>query len=163
MTPVNAAGGTVNSSSADGHAPRRRDRPVGGPLLGRRHERRHDGAAAQRRRQGHRQLKVPGGVLPVDLRRRRRRPHLEPAGDALPRLPRRDRARHGGGSGAYSVADIQAGTGQDRFAGWALIVAYRDNAQPIRRLNVYDGLGTVDSGHTFSTASRPSTRRPPAR
>ena len=50
-----------------------------------------------------------------------------------------------GGAGNYSVADVQAGTGQDRFAGWALFVAYRDNAQPIRRLNVYDGLGTVDS------------------
>ena len=60
-----------------------------------------------------------------------------------------------GGAGTYSVADVQSGTGQDRFAGWALIVAYRDNAQPIRRLNVYDGLGTVDAGHTFSTVIAP--------
>jgi hypothetical protein len=59
------------------------------------------------------------------------------------------------GAGTYSVADIQAGTGQDRFAGWSLIVAYRDSAQPIRRLNVYDGLGTVDGTHTFSTTIAP--------
>jgi hypothetical protein len=60
-----------------------------------------------------------------------------------------------GGGGAYWVGNVQAGTGQDRFAGWALFVAYRDNAQPIRRLDVYDGLGTVDSGHSFQTTIAP--------
>ena len=59
------------------------------------------------------------------------------------------------GDGTYTVANVQAGTGMDRFAGWALIVAYRDVAQDLRRLNVYDGLGTVDSSHTFSTTIAP--------
>ncbi|MDP9293160.1 MAG: DUF3344 domain-containing protein [Actinomycetota bacterium] len=55
------------------------------------------------------------------------------------------------GNGTYTVANVQAGTGDDRFAGWALIVAYRDDNQAIRRLNVYDGLGSVDATNTFST------------
>ncbi|HEY0360844.1 MAG TPA: hypothetical protein VGC83_01120 [Solirubrobacteraceae bacterium] len=59
------------------------------------------------------------------------------------------------GAGTYWVGDVQSTTGTDRFAGWALFVAYRDNAQPIRRLNVYDGLGTVDSTHTFQTTIAP--------
>ena len=53
------------------------------------------------------------------------------------------------------MANIQAGTGSDRFAGWSLIVAYRDATKPIRRLNVYDGLGTVDATHTFETIIAP--------
>ena len=59
------------------------------------------------------------------------------------------------GAGSYWVGDVQSSTGADRFAGWALFVAYRDNAQPVRRLNVYDGLGTVDSTHTFQTTIAP--------
>ena len=59
------------------------------------------------------------------------------------------------GSATYTVANVQAGTGQDRFAGWALIVAYRDVNQDIRRLNVYDGLGTVSSTQSFSTTIAP--------
>jgi hypothetical protein len=59
------------------------------------------------------------------------------------------------GAGTYWVGDVQSTTGSDRFAGWALFVAYRDNAQPMRRLNVYDGLGTVDSTHTFQTTIAP--------
>jgi hypothetical protein len=59
------------------------------------------------------------------------------------------------GGGQYWAGDVQATTGADRFAGWALLVAYRDDAQPIRRLNVYDGLGTVDGTHSFSTTIAP--------
>ena len=59
------------------------------------------------------------------------------------------------GAGTYWVGDVQSTTGSDRFAGWALFVAYRHNAQPIRRLNVYDGLGTVDSTHAFQTTIAP--------
>jgi hypothetical protein len=61
----------------------------------------------------------------------------------------------GAGAGTYWVGDVQSTTGSDRFAGWALFVAYRDSAQPIRRLNVYDGLGTVDATHTFQTTIAP--------
>ncbi len=60
-----------------------------------------------------------------------------------------------GGSGTYTVANVQATTGADRFAGWALLVAYRADAQPVRRLNVYDGLGSVDTSHSFQTTIAP--------
>ena len=50
-----------------------------------------------------------------------------------------------GGAGTYTVANVQAGTGQDRYAGWGLVVAYHDPAQPPRNLTVFDGLGTVSS------------------
>ncbi|BCJ43186.1 hypothetical protein GCM10010168_00720 [Actinoplanes ianthinogenes] len=51
----------------------------------------------------------------------------------------------GAGSGVYGLADIQAGTGEDRYAGWALAIAYRNPAEVLRALRVYDGLTTVSS------------------
>jgi hypothetical protein len=59
------------------------------------------------------------------------------------------------GTGTYTVANVKAGTGQDRFAGWALLVAYRDSTQTLRHVNVFDGLGTVDATHSFSTTVAP--------
>jgi hypothetical protein len=59
------------------------------------------------------------------------------------------------GAGAYTVANVKAGTGSDRFAGWSLFVAYRDANQALRHVNVYDGLGTVDATHAFSTTISP--------
>ena len=32
------------------------------------------------------------------------------------------------GAGTYSVANVQAGTGEDRYAGWTLVVAYHDSS-----------------------------------
>jgi uncharacterized repeat protein (TIGR01451 family) len=54
----------------------------------------------------------------------------------------------GGGGGSYTVANIQAGTGKLRSAGWSLIVAYEDPNPnvPLRNLSVYDGF--VDFGGT---------------
>lgn len=49
------------------------------------------------------------------------------------------------GPGQYTVADVQSGTGVDRFAGWALVVVYRDPAQPPRNLTVFDGLASIES------------------
>ena len=43
------------------------------------------------------------------------------------------------GAGTYTVANVQAGTGQDRYAGWGLVVAYHDTTQPPRNLTVFDG------------------------
>ena len=51
------------------------------------------------------------------------------------------------GNGTYWVADIAAGTGGDRYAGWSLIVAYRNPAAPLRDLQIYQGFSTV-SGNT---------------
>ncbi len=59
-------------------------------------------------------------------------------------------------SGAtYAVADVQTGRGDDRYAGWSLLVAYRDASQDVHRVSVYDGLGTVQNGTTFSTNIAP--------
>ena len=56
------------------------------------------------------------------------------------------------GDGTYTVANVQSGTGQDRFAGWSLLVAYRDDTQAMHRLNVVDGVGTVQSGDDFAAS-----------
>ncbi len=55
----------------------------------------------------------------------------------------------GAGSGVYGVADVQAGIGFNRFAGWALAVAYRNPAEVLRALRVYDGLETVSGTGTL--------------
>jgi len=41
-----------------------------------------------------------------------------------------------GGAGTYGVANVQAGTGADRYAVWALTVVYRAPATPPRNLVV---------------------------
>ncbi len=51
-----------------------------------------------------------------------------------------------GGSGRYWVGNVQGGTGLDRYAGWSLVVVYRDPAQPLRNLSVFDGLQTIQQG-----------------
>src|SRR5262245_6690400 len=50
------------------------------------------------------------------------------------------------GAGEYTVAEVQAGTGEDRYAGWSLVVAYRDRLAPVRNLTIFDGLVTINSG-----------------
>lgn len=50
------------------------------------------------------------------------------------------------GPGIYTVADVQAGTGVDRYSGWALVVAYRDGLPPPRNLSVFDGLQSIEQG-----------------
>ena len=47
------------------------------------------------------------------------------------------------GAGTYTVANVQAGTGADRHAGWSLVVAYQDVTQPPRNLTIFDGFGQV--------------------
>ncbi|MBL7254562.1 Ig-like domain-containing protein [Paractinoplanes lichenicola] len=61
----------------------------------------------------------------------------------------------GAGSGVYSVADIQAGTGRDRYAGWALAIAYQNSAEPMHSLRVFDGFGVVNSNSADSTVKIP--------
>ena len=48
--------------------------------------------------------------------------------------------------GVYTVADVQSATGEDRYAGWSLIVAYEAPADPPRNLTVFDGLQSVTPG-----------------
>ena len=53
-----------------------------------------------------------------------------------------------GGGGTYTVANVQAGTGADRHAGWSLVVAYQDASQPARNLTVFDGFAQVATNNT---------------
>lgn len=48
-------------------------------------------------------------------------------------------------SGTYAAANVQAGTGVDRHAGWALVVAYHDPSRPSRNLTVFDGFAAVST------------------
>ncbi|MBM7775601.1 putative repeat protein (TIGR01451 family) [Actinokineospora baliensis] len=50
-----------------------------------------------------------------------------------------------GGNGIYAAADIGAATGQDRYAGWSLIVAYRNPTLPLRNLRVFEGFADITS------------------
>ena len=49
------------------------------------------------------------------------------------------------GAGTYTVAGISANVGTGSHAGWALVVAYRDPAQPLRNLTVFDGLASISA------------------
>ena len=56
-----------------------------------------------------------------------------------------------GGSGAYTVANVQSATGEDRYAGWALVVAFEAAGDPPRNLTVFDGLQSVTQGKSALT------------
>ena len=66
------------------------------------------------------------------------------------------------GAGTYSVANVQAGTGGDRYAGWTLVVAYQDPNQPPRNLTVDDGFVTVQSGSPPITIPVSGFQTPPS-
>lgn len=58
--------------------------------------------------------------------------------------------------GTYWAADITASNGQDGtgfYAGWSLIVVYRDVNQPLRNLTVFDGFASVSSGQNVTTTA----------
>ncbi len=50
------------------------------------------------------------------------------------------------GAGEYTIANVQSATGEDRYAGWALVVAYEAAGEPPRNLTVFDGLQSVTTG-----------------
>ncbi|HVF50741.1 MAG TPA: hypothetical protein VNA19_11675 [Pyrinomonadaceae bacterium] len=56
-----------------------------------------------------------------------------------------------GGSGTYAVANVQSGTGEDRQAGWGLVVAYRDASQPSRNMTIFDGFAVVNTTNPLIT------------
>jgi uncharacterized repeat protein (TIGR01451 family) len=66
------------------------------------------------------------------------------------------------GTGTYSVANVQAGTGRDRQAGWALAVAYRDTSEPPRNLALFDGFQIVNSGNPNVSIPVSGFRTPPS-
>jgi len=65
------------------------------------------------------------------------------------------------GSGAYWAANVAAARGNDRYAGWSLIVAYRSPDLPLRNLTVFDGFNDVGQGNpqtiTISGFRAPAT------
>jgi uncharacterized repeat protein (TIGR01451 family) len=67
-----------------------------------------------------------------------------------------------GGAGAYTLANVQSGTGLDRYAGWSLVVAYHSPTAPPRNLTVFDGFETVNSGDPPQEISMSGFRTPPS-
>lgn len=50
------------------------------------------------------------------------------------------------GNGPYWGANVVAGTGQDRYAGWSMVVVYSAPGLPLRNLTVFDGFNVVGAG-----------------
>jgi uncharacterized repeat protein (TIGR01451 family) len=67
-----------------------------------------------------------------------------------------------GGAGTYTTANVQAGRGLDRYAGWSLVVAYHSPTAPPRNLTVFDGFVTVNSGDPPQQISVSGFRTPPS-
>ena len=54
------------------------------------------------------------------------------------------------GSGDYYVANVQAGLGSNRFAGWTMVVIYHLSTETAKNLTVFDGYSSVSSGQTLT-------------
>ena len=144
---------TSNSSSANAQRAGGRHGPLRGSLLGRRARPGRDAAAAVRPAPAAHRRRRPqpgrgrlgaaagcpggGGYVPVSAS------VLDTYTEDLvcPAAGVEERTRYQafadvtalvklGGGGTYTVANVQAGTGADRHAGWSLVVAYQDSASP---------------------------------
>lgn len=60
------------------------------------------------------------------------------------------------GSGDYTVANIQAGTGRDRYGGWSLVVVIRNASLPLRNLTLFDGYLIINSSAPTSVTTNVS-------
>ena len=67
------------------------------------------------------------------------------------------------GNGTYTVANVQAGTGQDRYGGWSLVVVYSNNAELSRNVTVFDGFQVVNGGNPTITIPVSGFLTPPSR
>lgn len=65
------------------------------------------------------------------------------------------------GNGGYTVANVQAGAGNNLYAGWSMVVAYRYAGEPARNLTVFNGYGVV-SGNASVTIPIAGFKAPPA-
>ena len=54
------------------------------------------------------------------------------------------------GQGTWTGADVASSTGNDMFAGWSLVVAYQNPADPLRNLTVFRGFALVTNSDTVS-------------
>jgi hypothetical protein len=66
-----------------------------------------------------------------------------------------------GGAGNYTTANVQAGRGHNRLAGWALVIAYHSPAASPRNLTVFDGFEVVAHGTPPHEISVSGFRTPP--
>ena len=66
-----------------------------------------------------------------------------------------------GGNGTYSVADVKTTIAAGQYGGWALVVAYRDPAQPPRNLTVFDGFQSVSTATSPLDIDLSGFRTPP--
>lgn len=55
------------------------------------------------------------------------------------------------GSGVYTVANLAAALGSDRYAGWTLAVVFEDPSKPLRDITLFDGFLAVKSGTGVNT------------
>ena len=53
-----------------------------------------------------------------------------------------------GGNGVYSVGNVASTSGAGYWAGWTLVVAYKNSGQPTRNLTVFDGLQQASNAAT---------------
>ena len=160
---------TANSSSANLEHPGGRDGPLRRPLLGRGARPGRDAAAAVRRDRRARAIRPSTRPRPARPGCRRRAAATSPSTRACststprtsaaatrpgstsaratrpsPTSPRS--CRPAAGARTRSPTSRPA-PGADRHAGWSLVVAYQDVAQPARNLTIFDGLAQVDNGN----------------
>ena len=48
-----------------------------------------------------------------------------------------------GGDGVYTIANVDALTGPDCFAGWAMVIVYENSSLPLRSMTIFDGYAIV--------------------
>lgn len=65
------------------------------------------------------------------------------------------------GNGTYAVGNVQAAIGSDRYAGWSLIVAYKNPAETIKNMSIFDGLVSI-SGTTTRNINISGFLTPPS-
>ena len=60
------------------------------------------------------------------------------------------------GNGTYTVSDLDVSSfinyhfeNRTNFAGWAMVIIYKNNTLPLNQLNVYDGLQVVSIAQNF--------------
>lgn len=51
--------------------------------------------------------------------------------------------------GRWTAADVQAGTGTNRYGGWFLTVVHHDPAAPVRSIAVLDGFSLIERNRSF--------------
>lgn len=55
------------------------------------------------------------------------------------------------GAGEYTVANLAAALGSDRYAGWTLAVVYTDPSKPLRDITLFEGLTVIQRGAASDT------------